>query len=588
MKTCFIPYSLTKTTLAVLGAAVTLLAAAPAHADTSWVAGGNWADDGDNFQDGVIYPSGITSATTTTQAAAVADTIAGDDISIGINFVRIGINPATVSGNWSVVQAYVNELIADGLSVDLACWSGSDHAGTIENMSAWQTMWQTVDGVYHGNNNVYYEPFNEPYGYTASGLESVYTTFLSFITKSQGHIILDGTGYASNVAPIGGDASFNSCLLGVHDYAFWHTNLTTEAAWESELSGEVGGYQSRTIMTEMGAPATSGLDYDVSASNDYISSIRGMCIQCRAWPMGFVYWPSHRAGDTYRLFSSPGGTVTNPSLINELQYGWNFFTTAGVWGTCDFNSIGESDYSIYRPSNGKWYICGGAQTVWGTNADIAVPADYAGNGYAQMATWRPSNYTWYLDGVSGGGAYGTAGDIPVPGDYNGTGQAQLAVWRPSNGKWYVNGGSITQWGTNGDIPVPGYYNGDGHADLATWRPSNGKWYIYGGVQTVWGTNGDVPVPGDYTGSGTTQLAFWRPSSATWYIYGVTNIQFGTNGDVPVPGDYTGSGTTQLAVWRPSNSTWYVYGVGQTNWGTTGDVPLPLPYAIRHYSLGYTH
>src|SRR5580692_10551586 len=125
MKTCFIPYSLTKTTLAVLGAAVTLLAAAPAHADTSWVAGGNWADDGDNFQDGVIYPTGITSTTTTTQAAAVADTIAGDDISIGINFVRIGINPATVSGNWSVVQAYVNELIADGLSVDLACWSGS-------------------------------------------------------------------------------------------------------------------------------------------------------------------------------------------------------------------------------------------------------------------------------------------------------------------------------------------------------------------------------------------------------------------------------------------------------------------------------
>lgn len=589
MKKWFIPHSLTKTSLAALAAAVTLLATTPVRADTSWVRGGNWADNGDNFQTGIIYPSGITSSTTTTQASALADTIALDDMSVGINFVRIGINPATISGNWPVVQAYINELIADGMSVDLGFWTSISSVGTVTNVSAWETMWKTVDGVYSGNNSVYYEPINEPHGYSSESTlaTDVYVPFLGFIKKSQGHLILDGTGYASDVTALGADSRFTSCLMAVHDYAFWHTNITTESAWKSNLQGEVGSYSSRTIMTEMGSPATTGLDYDSTSSDYYIAFIRGMCEQCRAWPMGFVYWPSHRANDTYRLFESPGGAIVNRSLINELQYGWNNFTPVSA-ALCDFNAIGTTDYSVYRPSNSKWYVDGGAEDVWGTNADIAVPADYAGTGQAQFAIWRPSNGTWYVYPQGGPiQQYGTGGDIPVPGDYLGAGHAQYAVFRPSNGKWYIYGGSTIQWGTNGDIPVPGYYNGDGHLDLAVYRPSNSKWYIYGGSQIVWGTNGDIPVPGDYNGNGTTQIATFRPSNVTWYVYGSQQTTFGTNGDIPVPDDYTGSGITQLATWGPSSYIWNVNGVGQTSWGTTGDVPLPLPYAIRQY-LGYTH
>src|SRR4051812_5152438 len=105
MKNYFIQHSLTRMILAALAAVVTLLLPSPSNADTSWVNGGNWADNRDNFQDGVIYPNGTTVNTTAAQAAAVADTVAADDISMGINFERIGINPATVSSNWAVVQA---------------------------------------------------------------------------------------------------------------------------------------------------------------------------------------------------------------------------------------------------------------------------------------------------------------------------------------------------------------------------------------------------------------------------------------------------------------------------------------------------
>jgi putative transposon-encoded protein len=591
MKTCFIPYSLTKITLAAVAVAVTLLAAAPAHALTSWVRGGNWASNGTNAN-GMIYPCGMSPSTTVAQATALADTIATDYHNVGINFVRYSINPATVTGNWAVTQAAINELIADGLSVDICCFYVDDGSGLIINMTNWKNMWQTIDGVYKNNNSVYYEVINEPFGYTLSGLESVYSSFLTSygIIKAQSHIILGGTGYEDNVTGIGGDSAFNNCLLGVHDYAFWNTSLTTESAWESQLQGAVGTCANRTILTEFGSAMTTGDDYQVSANNNDISFLRGMCIQCRAWPMGLVYFPAHspQLNNNKVMFTSVGGTIFNRSGVNEIEYGFNFFTPVSS-PACDFNTIGQSIYSVFRPSNQKWYIYPGTGGIaYGASTDIAVPADYDADGLAEIAVWRPSSGNWYIYPSLNGIQWGLNGDIPVPGDYLGVGSAQLAVWRPSNGKWYVNGGDNGfQFGTSGDIPVPGYYKGDGHLDYAVYRPSNNTWWINGWSSITFGQAGDIPVPGDYAGNGTTQIAVFRPSDGTWRIYGGATTPFGQNGDVPVPGDYLGDDYTQMATWRPSNSVWYVNGGGTPTYGTTGDVPLPLPYAIRH-SLGYNN
>jgi hypothetical protein len=238
----------------------------------------------------------------------------------------------------------------------------------------------------------------------------------------------------------------------------------------------------------------------------------------------------------------------------------------------DFDGSDTSDVSVYRPTNGRWYIKGIGSYVWGAAGDIPVNGDYNGDGTTDVAVWRPSNGRWYLRGI-GGTSWGTAGDIPVPGDYNGDGTTDIAVWRPSNSRWYIKGIGSYVWGAAGDIPVPGDYDKDGTTDIAVWRPSNGRWYIKGSAGSIWGTAGDIPVPADYNGDGTTDIAVWRPSNGRWYIQGLAGSIWGAAGDTPVPGDYNGDGMTDIAVWRLSNGRWYIKGIGGYPWGMAGDIPL---------------
>ncbi len=240
----------------------------------------------------------------------------------------------------------------------------------------------------------------------------------------------------------------------------------------------------------------------------------------------------------------------------------------------DFDGDTSSDGSVWRASNGKWYIKDVGSYVWGVLGDIPVNGDYNGDGKTDVAVWRPSNGRWYLRGI-GGVAWGISGDTPVPGNYDGdvNGTTEIAVWRPSNGRWYIKGIAGSVWGIAGDIPVPSDYNGDGITDIAVWRPSNGRWYIKGVAGSVWGTAGDIPVPADYNGDGVTDIAVWRPSNGRWYIKGVTGSVWGTTGDIPAPGDYNGDGITDIAVWRPSNGCWYIRGIGVYIWGMLGDIPL---------------
>ena len=297
----------------------------------------------------------------------------------------------------------------------------------------------------------------------------------------------------------------------------------------------------------------------------------------------------------------------------------------------DFDGDGKTDISVFRPSNGFWYVAkssGGYSSVqWGLGTDRLVPGDYDGDGKTDLAVYRlgpgynfpttPGDYIWYIlkstDNTPLAKNWGTnvfiEWDTPTPADFDGDGKTDLAVYRLSDalgspGKFKIlqssnNSPNITNWGVTTDALIPADYDGDGKADLAVFRyglftsqPDN-TWYILqsstGTLRTErFGLRSDQLVPADYDGDGKTDIAVWRPSDGIWYRLNSSNgsfnaFRFGASDDKPTPGDYDGDGKTDFAVYRPSTGTWYLQqstnGFAARQFGLTEDIPLP-PISAR--------
>ncbi|MCA1684310.1 MAG: hypothetical protein LC708_04195, partial [Actinobacteria bacterium] len=255
----------------------------------------------------------------------------------------------------------------------------------------------------------------------------------------------------------------------------------------------------------------------------------------------------------------------------------------------DFDGDGDTDISIYRPSNGGWYSNDGFTAQYGgQSGDIAVPGDYDDDGKTDTAIYRPSVGTWYIHNSATNTDtllnYGVGSDIPVPADYTGDGRTEVAIYRPSTptnlagGTWYIrnlaNGTDtiVTFGGIQGDIPVVGDYDGDGKSDRAIFRPSSGGWFVQqssgGDTARTYGQSGDIPVPGDYDDDGKTDVGVYRPAVGTWFVNNSgtgtdTLLNYGVATDQVQPSDYNGDGRTEIAIYRPTTptnlagGTWYI-------------------------------
>ncbi len=354
----------------------------------------------------------------------------------------------------------------------------------------------------------------------------------------------------------------------------------------------------RWTFTDVGHNVVSGSA--CNANNIFCSPDDINCSVTASSPAGAVYTHTFNQAGTFNYFCSPHcfNAMTGVVVVNAVtvQHAVN----------SDFDGDRKTDVSIFRPSDGGWYILqstnnGFRSQAFGNSTDRRAPADYDGDGKTDVAVFRPSEGTFYILQSSNGGfravQFGTNGDVPMPGDYDNDGKADIAVFRPSGGAWYrlnsSNGAFVAvAWGASTDKPVLGDFDGDSKTDLAVFRPSEGSWYIlqssnngFRGQQ--FGASVDTPVAADYDGDNKADVAVFRPEAGAWYISQSSNNafrshQFGISTDRPVAADYDGDGKADVAVFRPAEGTFYILqstnnGVRGQQWGTNGDLPAPSAY-----------
>lgn len=326
-------------------------------------------------------------------------------------------------------------------------------------------------------------------------------------------------------------------------------------------------------------------------------------------------------------FGNPGGGYAD---IDVFEGGIANMTTAAFWNgfsatVSDFDGDGKSDISVFRPSNGFWYILkssGGFSAVnWGLADDAPVPRDYDGDGQTDVAVhrtgdWRNNAYEsfYYILRSSDssflfkqwGQATGSVNDRPLPADYDGDGKADIASYHETDSAGSQSFFRILQssndstvvrfWGvSHADAKVPADYDGDGKADFAVFRRYNlpgamdeRNWFILQSsdntLKTVkFGLTTDMLVPADYDGDGRVDIAVWRPENGFWYRLNSSDgsfvaQHFGLSEDKPTPADYDGDGKTDIAVFRPSNGVWYLQrsteGFLALQFGLSDDIPIP--------------
>ena len=315
---------------------VVVVTSSPATAATSQFRGMNWAVLGDNFSTGPLVVQGLSSSDSNATVRAKANALYDDMAStMGINTVRLPINTQTVgTAWWEAYRGAIDAATARGFKVILAYWEdGAASGGRITNLAAWNAMWSTVTNTYGSNTNVYFEPMNEPHGYSSAEWRDVAANWLSYhYSAVPGRVLIGGTGFSQDLRDICNDTRFNATLLSFHYYAFFYGAMTYDA-FRSHIQTRLGNCASRAVATEFGAPMNDGRNYaDANSTDNFVRYIRAMAQVMRDNQMGGTYWPAlgGKPGsigyDWYSMFSLSGSgtdlnlTVRNTSGADRIRY----------------------------------------------------------------------------------------------------------------------------------------------------------------------------------------------------------------------------------------------------------------------------
>jgi endoglucanase len=378
-----------------------VVSASPAIAVTSQFRGMNWAVLGDNFSTGTLVVQGLSQSDSNATVRAKANALYDDMAStMGVNTVRLPINTHTVANTtwWNAYRGAIDAATERGFKVILAYWEdGAASGGRITNLAAWNTMWSSVTNTYGSNSNVYFEPMNEPHGYSSADWRNVAANWLSYHTSAvPGRVLIGGTGYSQDLRDICNDSRFNSTLLSFHHYAFFYSPMTYDA-FRSHIQTRLGNCASRAVATEFGAPMSTGLNYgNANSTENFVRYIRAIAQVMRDNQMGGTYWPAlggKRTGDLgydhYSMYALSGsGTnlnlaIRNSSGADRLRYAWGDGSTNPPTTT----------YRIDVRHSGKAM---GLQQATADNGARAGQYTYSGNAWQQWQFQDAGSGYWRI------------------------------------------------------------------------------------------------------------------------------------------------------------------------------------------------
>ncbi len=328
------------TAVVAAGAMFTTIAVTPASASratgpagTSEFRGVNWADPRDNYAADEVVPSGLSTAddyaATYRKASGIVQEFRHE---LRANTVRLPINPSSVGTEWwESYQGAIDASIGNGFKVILSYWEANNAKdGRVDDPAAFDAMWDTVVATYGDNPRVYFEPMNEPFGYTLDEWVALTSGWLEqHRDVPRKRVVISGTGYNDNVTGVGAAPELKGTLLSLHFYGFW-ADHTTEEEWKANLLPRIGDYGWRTIIDEAGSPMTTGLNYGNHEGNIYTAYLGALTETARDQGMGLVYWPGLRNGDAYSMTTLVGDgdlEVNSETGLAQVQWGWGLLKT---------------------------------------------------------------------------------------------------------------------------------------------------------------------------------------------------------------------------------------------------------------------
>jgi hypothetical protein len=291
----------------------------------------NWADNRDNFVDGHLLLSGITSDTDTYEGVtAKANIVLGafTDL-LKANSYRIPINePTALDPWWNSYKAAIDAGVAKGMKVIIGFWPKNTGIGKPVDNTRWYAMWKVVIDAYVSNPLVYYDIHNEPHGFTAAlWIAQVNGWLAQFPNVPRQQIIVAGSGWDDNVGNVA--SNWPDLMMEIHVYA--NNGPTTTAGFKSNLLNRLGNAAGRTIVGEWAAQLagdfTTGVEgnaeksFVVGTGNTIFDNKMGSCWWAGAYDRG-----GGTSGTTLLVQSGTGNnmtfTVQGQSALTFIQHSW--------------------------------------------------------------------------------------------------------------------------------------------------------------------------------------------------------------------------------------------------------------------------